>query len=605
MAANTSQDLVSLDFLLYKNSLKQYLQNNAYFKDYDFEGSNINVLLDLLSYNTFQNAFYLNMVMSESFLDSAQLKSSIVSHAKELNYLPKSVTSAKANITVTFQSAGSNQPYTIPKGSQFSTLVKSNAYTFTTPEAIVCSSSNTTFQFTTDIYEGTYLSDAYVFQQTQDTQRFKITNQAVDTQSIEVRVYEDGSQYGEIYKATDTLLGLNEYSKVFFLQATDNGYYEVLFGDNIFGYKPKASSLIRIEYRVSAGDVANSARSFSCDFDPTGTGELLATPTVDTNTVAQDGTLAQTIESIRTYAPRYFATQQRAVATDDYSSLVLSKFSGVVDDVNVYGGETQEPKLYGRVIVAIKPTTGEQASDFLKQEVANYMLKYISIPTRIIVQDPEYFYCAVTSTVQYDKTLTTKTAQEISGIIKTAITQFSSNNLEKFGKDFRYSRFVNAIDNADSSIVSNDTNVLLVKRITPLIDYETSYELYFGNPVEVEGTYYGKTTPDEPVITSSHFTYVDSTTGANYVNSHIQDDTKGNLYVYTYINNKFTILNSNIGSVNYSTGKVLINKLLVSQYSEYISFYLMPQNKDILMTQKNILFIKLEDCQINIIEQLK
>ena len=184
-------------------------------------------------------------------------------------------------------------------------------------------------------------------------------------------------------------------------------------------------------------------------------------------------------------------------------------------------------------------------------------------------------------------------------------TQFSSNNLEKFGKDFRYSRFVNAIDNADSSIVSNDTNVLLVKRITPLIDYETSYELYFGNPVEVEGAYYGKTTPDEPVITSSHFTYVDSTTGTNYVNSHIQDDTKGNLYVYTYINNKFTILNSNIGSVNYSTGKVLINKLLVSQYSEYISLYLMPQNKDILMTQKNILFIKLEDCQVNIIEQLK
>ena len=605
MAANTSQDLVSLDFLQYKNSLKQYLQNNAYFKDYDFEGSNINVLLDLLSYNTFQNAFYLNMVMSESFLDSAQLKSSIVSHAKELNYLPKSVTSAKANITVTFQAAGSNQPYTIPKGSQFSTLVKSNAYTFTTPEAIVCSSSNTTFQFTTDIYEGTYLSDAYVFQQTQDTQRFRITNQAVDTQSIEVRVYEDGSQYGEIYKATDTLLGLDEYSKVFFLQATDNGYYEILFGDNIFGYKPKAGALIRIEYRVTIGQPANGAREFSCDFDPTGVGELTVAPTVTTITTAQDGAPAQTIESIRTYAPRYFATQQRAVATDDYSSLVLSKFSGVVDDVNVYGGETQEPKLYGRVIVAIKPTTGEQASDFLKQEVANYMLKYISIPTRIIVQDPEYFYCAVTSTVQYDKTLTTKTAQEISGIIKTAITQFSSNNLEKFGKDFRYSRFVNAIDNADSSIVSNDTNVLLVKRITPLIDYETSYELYFGNPVEVEGAYYGKTTPDEPVITSSHFTYVDSTTGANYVNSHIQDDTKGNLYIYTYINNKFTILNSNIGSVNYSTGKVLINKLLVSQYSEYISLYLMPQNKDILMTQKNILFIKLEDCQVNIIEQLK
>ena len=245
MAANTSQDLVSLDFLQYKNSLKQYLQNNAYFKDYDFDGSNINVLLDLLSYNTFQNAFYLNMVMSESFLDSAQLKSSIVSHAKELNYLPKSITSAQATVNVVFQATGESQPYTIPKGSQFSALVKSNAYTFTTPEPILVTSANTTFSFQTDIYEGYYISDAYVFQQTDSTQRFKITNQAVDTQSIEVRVYEDGSQYGDIYKATDTLLGLDEYSKVFFLQATDNGYYEILFGDNIFGYKPKAGEIGR------------------------------------------------------------------------------------------------------------------------------------------------------------------------------------------------------------------------------------------------------------------------------------------------------------------------------------------------------------------------
>jgi hypothetical protein len=604
--ANTtsSTDVTSVDFDTNRARLQAFLQSQDQFKDYNFEGSTLSILLDLLAYNTFNTAFYTNMALAEAFLDSAVLKSSIVSHAKELNYLPKSATSSVANVTVTFQASGASAPYTIPKGSPFTTLVKSQSYTFTTPESIVVTSSNTTFTFTTDIYEGSFVSDSYVYPAITDADlitSFRITNQTVDTTSIEVRVFEDGSQYGDIYTATDTLLGLNGASKVFFLQATDNGYYEVLFGDNIFGRKPKAGALINIEYRVTSGSAANGSKVFSCDFDPTGVGELSDSPVTVTNQVAITGTDPQSIESIRTYAPRYFASQQRAVASDDYKSLVLSKFYGDIDDVQAYGGELNEPKLYGRTIVVIKPVDGEIAPDVLKNDVANYMLKLIAVPSRIVLKDPDYFYVAISSVVQYNKTLTNKSALELKGIVQTAIHNYSADNLEKFGADFRYSRFVRQIDNCDDSIVSNDTEVLLSKRLVPKLDFETSFEINFGNAIYNEGT---RTTKyiDEPVITSSPFTYV-AADGTNYPNSYINDDNTGTLYVYTYINNQLTIVNSDIGTVNYTTGKVTINNLLVSQYSNYISLYAKLAIKDILMSTNKILFIDLDDVTLTIVEQ--
>jgi hypothetical protein len=603
--ANTSINLVDLDFASLKNSFKIYLQEQPLFKDYDFEGSNINVLLDLLSYNTFKNAFYLNMVLSEAFLDSAQLRNSVLSHAKELNYLPNSVRSSKATIDVTFEVEDENLgPYTIQKGSPFTALVKNEAYTFTIPQTITVSSSNTTFSFQTDIYEGIYVKDTYTFLEGVENQRFKITNRNVDTNSITVVVYEDNTEIGEVYTKTTTLLGLNETSQVFFIQPVGNGYFEILFGDNLFGRQPKINSTIVIDYRISAGSIANGAKSFSLDFDPTEVGAM-STYTVTTVSNAAGGADEQSIESIRRLAPRYFASQQRAVAADDYTSLVLSEFSQVIDDVSVFGGETVEPKQYGRVLVALKPLGEDIAPDSVKTQVQNYLEKYASIPTRIQITDPVIFYCDVNTTVQFDRTSTSKTISELQSTIKRAIDDFSNENLEMFNSDFRYSKFVTAIDDSDISITSNDTTVRLIKRLSPRVNFQETYQINFNNPLH-PGRLFPTTelSVGSTVIQSTPFTFQDEL-GNNYTQSYLIDNGSGTLIVYTYINDIFTVLNSNVGTVNYSTGQVNINKIRVSDYTNHISVYATLRSKDIIIKLADLLIIDLQDVTVNVIEQLE
>jgi len=604
MAANTSQTLLTLDFATYKASLKTYLKNNPVFKDYEFEGPNLSVLLDILAYNTFQTGFYTNMALSESFLDSAQLRSSVVSHAKDLNYLPVSAKSPKAQVNVVFTATGASAPYTIPKGSSFSTIIKNKSYVFNTDQNIIATytGSGNTFYFTADIYEGLYANDPFVFQTSSDPQKFKLTNQNIDTDSLVVTVFENGSQYGDEYIKTDTLLGLDENSKIYFIQATADGYYEILFGDNIFGHKPLDQSLINVNYRVTDGAAANGSKLFSVDFDPTGVGELTSTPTATTLKNAQDGTDKESIESVRVYAPRYFATQQRAVSSDDYASIILAKFPSAIDDVNVYGGETLNPKQYGRVVIALKPKTqdGSIVPDSTKQQISNMLLNYIAIPSKAILTDPDYFYISVESTVQYDAAKTTKLSVELQTVIQTAMTTFAAANLEKFGKDFRYSRFVSTIDSSDDSIVSNDTTVQMIKRLTPVLNTSTNYVIQFNNAAGI-GTIGDTAFSEEAVLTSSFFTYVDMASQQVYESCYIQDDSLGKLAIFSSASDTPVLINPDTGSINYTTGEVQIDNFISSDYTNHISLYLKLATKDIIVQQKNILMLDLADVAINLI----
>jgi hypothetical protein len=601
--ANTSVSYVDLDFDTLKTNLKTYLKGNKVFKDYDFEGSNLNVLLDLLSYNTHKNAFYINMLMSEAFLDSAQLTSSVVSHAKELNYLPASYRSAKAKVTVTFEATGDTQPYVIEKGSLLSTVVKSNAYTFTIPETLTVSSStrnaaNTgyVFTFTSDIYEGYYIKDTYVMMESDDVQRFKITNKNVDVDSITVAVYQDGSVLPDIYKQTQTLLGLKSTSKVYFIQSTGSGYYEILFGDGVLGTLPKVGSQIVIDYRLSSGSPANGAKTFSMDFDPTAAGEML-TYTVETVEASGGGAESQQIDLVRQYAPRYFATQQRAVSTDDYASLILSKYSGSVNDVTIYGGETLEPKLYGRVVIALKPVTGDAVPTYVKDQISNYLLDYVSLPTRVVIVDPNTFHCEVVTTVQYDPILTTKTATLIKDIVFNQILDYSSTNLDRFDRDFRYSKFVKDIDDADEAIVSNDTEIRMIKKLYPTVNRYYTTEINFGNQLHPPR---GTTALTTPVVISSLFTYIDDQ-NVYYPYSFLQDDGFGTMIVRTTINNQVVTINSSIGTVDHQTGTVKLSKLLVSTYGNHLSLYASTRIKDIVINKSSIIKIDAEDITVNVI----
>ena len=607
--ANSSLSLTSLDFDSLKTDFKNYLKSQTVFKDYNFDASNLSTLLDVMSYNTYLNSFYLNMVASEMFLDSAQKLDSVVSHAKELNYVPTSAKSSEAVIGFSVVTSNNIDTLSLPKGTLFTGVNSNGSYSFTTNEPYTYTqSSNNTFNITDlKIYEGTFIRDAFVVDSTIETQKFLLSNPNIDTSSLIITVVESG--VSTIFNKKETLFGLSNTSNIYFLQGAQNQQYEIVFGDGFFGRIPDNLAIIIAEYRVSSGSASDGINSF-LPLTNLGTvnGGTVTPSAITVSSNSSSGSFPQSIESIRFSAPRYFATQQRAVASDDYTTLVLNQFGGLLDDVSVYGGETLEPKQYGRVVISLKPSGGTIAPDYLKGQVSNYLADYISLPTRVVISDPEYLYLSINSTIQYDNTATTKLPIVLAGNINSSIKQYGIDHLGKFGNDFRYSKFVTHIDETDPSIVSNNTDVAIIKRVSPLINYSTSFVIDYNNPAESESESpgYTKTTAlsDEPMLTSSAFTYVD-TDGTQYPYSYFRDDNLGVIIVYTLINGIFTILNRSIGSIDYATGLVRINEFTTSYYGDYISIYMTPINKDVIIGKQKILLIDPVDVVLNVIEELK
>ena len=603
--ANSSLNVSSLDFDTLKSNLKAFLSNQSVFKDYDFEGSNINVLLDVLSYNSYLNSFYLNMVASEMFLDSAQKYDTVVSHAKELNYVPISTSSSQANISVTFETVGLSGKLTVPKGTRFSGTNSNNSFEFVTRDSYVVFSANNTYQANLEVYEGSYFQDSFIFDTTQETLLFKLSNKNIDLDSLTVKVTENNGANVYYFSRAENLFRVNKDSEVFFVQAADNNLYEILFGDDVLGRKPQHLSTITAEYIVNNGKSSDGVTKFGIidDISNINYGRVNV-PKITTLTKSSGGSDQESLTSVKYNAPRHFAAQYRAISTDDYASIILSKFGGRISDIVVYGGQELEPKQYGRVVLSLKYAEGTIVPDYIKNEIQNYLLDYVALPNRVIIKDPEYLYCKIDSIIQYDKTVTTKFPNDIKSVVLNAIKGFSEDHLEKFGKDFRYSKFVAHIDNSDTSITSNNTEVKIIKKIYPLLNFETSYVIEYNNAAEYEGIYPGKSMSDEPVLTSSGFTYV-SSDGTEYTNSYIQDNSQGTLIVYTYINSIYTVLNDNIGTIDYDTGIVKLNKLKVSYYSNNISLYLNPRDKDIIINKSKILLIDLNDVNIELVETVR
>jgi hypothetical protein len=612
--ANSSLSLTSLDFGTLRSNLKSYLASQPNFKDYNFDGSNMGVLMDIMSYNTFINSFYLNMVASEMFMDSAQKLDSVVSHAKELNYVPKSYSSSIATIDLTVDAGVVANPFIIPKGTLFSGTNSNGSFTFTTAETVSYTSTNSTYTANgLMIYEGTYVTDSFVVDDTIENQKFLLQNENADVSSLSVTVTEINAETTTTtYKKVDTLFNLTADSKVYFIQAAQNGQYEILFGDGTLGYVPKNGSVIELNYRTCVGPTSDGVAVFTLSSDLgviNGLGSIGAA-TITTVDSAASGELPETIESIRKLAPRYFATQQRAIASDDYASLVRSEFGGKIADINVYGGELLNPKQYGRVAVCLKPTAGTIAPDYLKNQIVTYLKPYIALPNRVLITDPDYMYLKIDSTVQYDPTITTKTPSELSSNITAAIKQFSSDHLEMFDNDFRYSKFVTHIDSIDSSIVSNSTDIKITKRISPLINYSTSYILDFNNPAEEEGRNAaigyvgGNRFYDEPMVTSSPFTYIDDT-GTALDLCYYRDDNYGVMVIYRYVDGAFKVVNNAAGEVDYATGIVKLNNLKTSSYGDYISIYMAPKNKDVIANNDKIIIVDLADVDVSIITHMK
>jgi hypothetical protein len=608
MAANTSLSITSLDFDTLKQQYIQFLTTQSALKDYSFTDSNMNVLIDLQTYNTYLNAFYLNMVASEMFLDSAQKLDSVVSHAKELNYLPQSARSSTAGVSFTVATDGLTPPLVIPKGALFTGVNTNGQFTFTTNEqSSHFSVSNTYAIANLQIYEGNYITDTFVVDYTKETQQFILTNPNIDIGSLTITVTESSVNTNMSYAST--LFGLDSRSDVYFLQAAQNGQYELVFGDNLFGRYPDNLSLITANYRVSSGNVADGVTAFTMTqgLSQFNGGASAIVSGITTLTSSSGGAPQETIESIRFSAPRYFATQERAVASDDYSALILDNFGGVIRDVNSFGGQLLPEKKYGRTVCVLQPQSGTIAPDFVKSQIENFLLDYIGLPTRLIIQDPEYFYCGVTSTVQYDQTATSFLNSDIQGLVLAAIRAYSTSTIERFNGDLRFSKFVAAIDNADTSIVSNETSLKLIKRITPFPGYATSYNIDFNNPCNIEtehvGTLVDSSFEKPPVITSSGFTYIDDN-NVEWPDSYIRDDSLGVLCVYTLINNEFTVLDRSVGTIDYATGAMVFDGIRTASYGNYISLYLDPAEPDLIVNLSNILIIDANDVAITVINRV-
>ena len=588
--ANTNFELVGLDFASIKSNLKSYLKNNTQFKDLDYEGSNINVLLDVMAYNTYLNAFYTNMVASEMFLDSAQLRDSIVSHAKELNYTPRSFTSSKAGLSVTITPNTAVSSVVVPKYTSFTSRVGSNTYSFSTGEAVVVTSDATgKFVLSTDVYEGIVTTDTFVMSG-QSKQRFVLSSPTVDVLSIDVTVYEDSGQTLLTYTRATKLLGVTDTTKVFFVQAAENQQYEIVFGDGVFGRRPKAGSTIVVRYRSCAGELPNGASLFV----PDGLIDGHANIAVTTTSAAVGGAVAETMDSIKFNAPRAFQAQDRAVTASDYETLLSANFSDI-QAISVYGGEDMNPPRYGRVIISVDVAGAEGAPLSRKQTFYEFIKDRSPLTIQPEFVDPDFLYVHVSTDVSYNINTTTKTTTDIASAVRAAISSYNTTNLNKFKTTLYYSAMCAQIDHADASVIGNDTTVTIAKRIYPTVGVkfqsvvDTHNALSIESPLEMSGgsIHYGHT------LTSTYITYQGN-------QAIIIDDAQGNILAAT-TSGSTVVATQKIGTIDYETGRLSFTNAVFDSYDgSYIELYLIPRAKNITAKQNTIIVVNDEDVTVNV-----
>ena len=589
--ANTSIDLVGLDFQTIKTNLKTYLKNNSAFKDVDFEGSNINTLVDLLSYNTYLNSFYTNMVASEMFIDTAQLRDSVVSHAKSLNYTPRSFVSASAEIALTVTPSVPDTNVVIPKGTTFTSRVGSNTYTFSTAATeVINTSNNGVFTANLMLYEGTYIADSFTMNYSNTSQRFVLSNPTIDTGSVSVTVIEDGGSSTLAYTKTETLIGLTSLTKAYFVEAAENQQYEVRFGDNVFGRKPSDGSVIVVEYRTSSGELPNGASTFLND----GNIDTHANVSITTIASAAGGAINETIESIRYNAPRNFQVQGRAVTATDYETILKANF-GDIQSISAYGGEDLVPPQFGKVFISVDVQNADGTPANRIKTFSDFIKDKTPVTVDVVFVDPQFMYVKVVSNIKYNVNATTKLSSDIRTAVLSKISTHNTTNLEGFKKTVYYTKLTKDIDSADDSIVSNDTEIRAIKIINPAIDSDQSYEINYGFPFESETGvvlntaeyHYGHT------IQSSAFTY-----GGN--RCILIDDTRGVLYV-ARLTGGIVEVKKSIGNVDYTNGIVTIQNLVVSNYEgSGIKIYARSKTKDFSSTKNVILAIKDEDVTVTV-----
>ena len=596
MAVNEKRLRVTeLDFDDIKGNLKTFLKAQNQFTDYDFEGSGMSVLLDTLAYNTHYMAYNANMVANEMFLDSASLRSSVVSHAKKLGYEVSSCRAPQATVNI---SLATNLPTrTMPAGTTFTSSVNGVNYNFVTVADITSSNSGSSVNFdSTTIYEGTFITSKYLVDSSDVDQRFIIDDARADTTTLSVKVQTSASDtFVRTYtKATD-ISQLTDSSTVYFIQEVEIGKFEVYFGDGVLSQAVSDGNIVTLEYVVTNKGVSNGARAFTSSSAINAITDI----TVTTVAIASGGAEAESIASVKLNAPLDFAAQGRAVTTNDYKTYVNKLFANT-QAVSVWGGEdgsydtstgVSSTPEYGKVFISIKSTTGNNLTNAQKSNLVTALSPYkVSSVTPVIV-DAETTYLILKTTVQYDSSSTTLIDSQLATKVSATISSYNTSDLQTFNAPFRHSRLLGLIDNTDSSILNNTTTVTLAKYVVPTLNVSTSYILNFNNTFF--NPHSGHNSAGGGIVSSTGFlmSSVDSTKEYFF-----DDDGAGNIRIYYLVSGTRLYHSTTAGTIDYVNGKITVNSIMISAVSDVdgvvstqVRVTVIPSSYDVVPVRNQIL----------------
>jgi hypothetical protein len=568
-----------LDFDAIKTNLKTFLQAQSEFSDYDFEGSGLSVLIDLLAYNTHYNGVYTNLAVNEMFLDSASKRASVVSLSKMLGYTPRSAVCARATVNVSITAPTSSPTVaTLPAQQPFLTSIDGVSYVFYNLEDVTVSRSTSgSYTFSNlSIVEGTPLSFKYTVA---SGVRYIIPNANIDISTLSVQIQESStSDIYETYTRAEDLTSVTETTKVYFLKEIDDGLYEITFGDGVLGTALSNGNVVTLNYFVSSLEAPNFANIFTYN----GLSVLGSNLSVTTVGAAVNGAASEDLASIKFNAPRLFAAQNRAVTPDDYKALIYSQFHAA-QTVSVWGGEDNNPPVYGKTFICVKPKDASKLTNQQKELITTEILNprsVVSITPEIV--DPEYFNIKVTSFVHYNPKETGKSATQIESIVKTAILDYDLNELQKFDGVLRYTKLTGIIDQADPSIINNITRLMVRHPHTPQYGVNAQYVLNLINPISQDGGKQGE------VFASTGF-YVPGSTKVHY----LDDDAVGNIRLY-YLNSNLdkVFVNRTIGTIDYEKGLINVNGLNITSLDGPIfEWQVKPESYDIVSALNQIVQI--------------
>ena len=607
MAIDDKRLIVSdFDFDDVKSNLKLFLEAQEEFTDYDFEGSGLSVLLDILAYNTHYLGFNMNMLANEMFLDSAALRSSVVSHAKTLGYETASVRAAKAEIDVTlFDSVKTTG--TIPSGTVFTTTVDETDFQFVTITDHVESSSGSQINFTSiPIYEGTFVTTRITVDKTDVEQRFVIPDNRVDTNTLIVTVQNSTSDTtSTTYTKTTDISQVSSTSANYFIQEVENGKHEIYFGDGVVGKALSTGNVVVMTYVVTNSFAANTAAVFS----NASTIDTVVDVSVATVAPAGGGAAAETIQSIKLNAPLDFASQGRCVTAEDYKTFI-KRFFPNTQAVSIFGGENgsfddtlgvvSTPE-YGKVFISIKSTTGNNLTDLEKRNLVNDLAPFTVASITPIIVDPETLFLILDINAQFNSSLTNESPTSIATLINDTIVDFNATDLQQFNSVFRHSKVVGLIDDTDKSITGNITRITMGKFLTPTLLSSIGYTVNFNNPFF--HPHAGHNGANGGVLASTGFKVSGDTVNEQF----FDDDGNGNLRVFYLLSGVRTYIDTTAGTVNYETGEIKINPINIISISdvdgassEQIRITTTPDSQDIIPVRNQIIELDLTNTSISV-----